>query len=582
MYKTDPVRYFHLLIIAMFIVLSIFLFKLQIIDGNKYTLIAENNILRIRSILPVRGEIFDKKFRPIAVNHPSINIYITPAKIANLDKLIDFLNTHFNLDSETVTSLLHESRFRSYQEILLLQNIEEEKLIKGLELFNYFPSLSYKTEAIRHYYYPNHFSGYQGRINETEYEELKQKGYTINSFLGKTGIEKYYETILRGENGYQIIQVDASGRNLHLLRYNLDKPAQNGANLILTIDNDLQTYIMNLIPSDMKGAVIVMNPSDGGILAYVSIPEFDQNVFSSNMSNKDWDKIINDPAKPMLDRVIHGAYPPASVFKPVVAALGLEKNIITELSTLTACDGGMTVGNRYFKCWWEKGHGSLSVIDAIKYSCDVFFYDLSLKLELDELSDFTRKNMITVKTNIDLPGERNGFFPTEKWYIKQFGKYVPIIGHKVNLSIGQGELLTTPLQICAYYAALSNDGIWHQPHFLSKTIRGDYTREYLTGSYKLPISEENLELLNSALWKTVNESYGTGVAASLKNVRVYGKTGSAENHMGEETHAWFAGYAKSDNFCIAYTIFLENAGSGGGIAAPLAAKIISYYQGLEK
>jgi penicillin-binding protein 2 len=320
-----------------------------------------------------------------------------------------------------------------------------------------------------------------------------------------------------------------------------------------------------------------MDTETGDILAYLSHPEYDLNIFSGNLSVDEWNKLNQDEAKPMLDRVIHGAYPPGSVYKPILATLGLETNTIEPDTKLASCEGGIFIGDRYFNCWWEKGHGQLNVTDAIKVSCDVFFYDLSTKFSLSQIGNFTKQNFLTVKTGIDLPGERSGFFPTRQWYIDSYGKYAAIIGHKVNLAIGQGEILSTTLQICAYYAALANDGIWKQPHLMKKTIANNKNSFFEIHEEQLPVSEENLHLIQHALWKAVNERYGTGTAASVAGVSIYGKTGSAENHMGEVTHSWFAGYAVNDRIKISFAVFLENAGHGGSVSAPIAGQIIDFY-----
>ena len=567
-------------IIFVFLVLFLSLFKLQIVDCNKYRRIAEENYVRIKKIKPIRGEIYDRKYRPIVLNKSSLNLYISLDKIVDKKKVIEFVSSNFNTEADELNELLSDNRYRLYKELLIVQNINFEKMINTSECLNYFPSLSFKTETVREYKYNNFFVGYVGRINETEYSSLKNKGYSINSYLGKIGLEKYYEDKLRGEDGYKIIQVDASGQNLQFFKHNLDEPPVDGADLILTIDNELQNYIDSIFPRNNNGAIVVMNIKNGDILAYVSKPNFDPNIFSNNISIALWNKILTDPSKPMLDRVIHGTYPPGSVYKPVLAHLGLEEKVLDERTKLAKCEGGMQFGNRYFKCWWAKGHGRLSVVDAIKVSCDVFFYDLSTRFSLDQVCDFTKKNMLTVKTNIDLPGERAGFYPTRKWYMQNYGKNVGIIGHKVNLAIGQGEILVTPLQICSYYAALGNDGKWIRPHLLKKTIRKSISRDFTIEEKKLPVSEINMKLIQTALYKAVNEQYGTGGAASFREIEVYVKTGSAENHMGKKTHSWFAGYAKCKKDEIAFVVFLENAGHGGSVSAPLAAKIIKFYNQL--
>ena len=582
MFKLTLTRILYIIILVIFLILFVSLFRLQIVEGAKYEQIAAKNIFRIKTIPPVRGEIFDSQFRPIARNKPSFNLYLTPGLIDDKEVVSEFVSNNFDISSKEMKEIIFNNRFRLHQEILIVQNVTFEKIVKASEKMNYYPSLSYKTEAIRQYQYNNHFTGHIGRINEDEYKKLKKDGYTINSLLGKSGLERYYESILRGKNGKKVIQVDASGQNLNLFKENLDVPPENGADLILTLNNDLQNFVSNIFPKNEKGAVVVMDADNGGILAYVSKPDFDPNIFSTNISTNEWNRILKNPDKPMMDRNIHGTYPPGSTFKPILATLGLETNTIDSKTKLIACDGGLMVGDRYFKCWWEKGHGRLNVSEALKVSCDVFFYDLSLLFSLDQINKYTKQNMLTVRTEIDIPGERKGFIPTHKWYMDNYGKYVPIIGHKVNLSIGQGEVLTTPLQICAYYAALAKNGRWTQPHFLCKSISEKGTEDFIPETKTLPVSAENMQIIKQALWNSVNQRYGTGTAATVAGVDVAGKTGSAENHMGKVTHSWFAGYASNAEFNISYVVFVENAGHGGSISAPIAGQIIDFYNRLDK
>lgn len=580
--KISTSDYIGYAIAFLFLILILSLFKLQIIEGEKYKEIAQKNVVRIQTMYPTRGEIFDRKYRPIVLNKPSYNLYITPGNIEDKDLVAEFVSNTFKGDPEEIKKIIHKNRFRSYQDLLLVQNISYEKMISASEQLNYYPSLQFKAEKVREYLLKNHFTGYTGRITEKEYKQLKEEGYSINSSIGKTGLEKYYEKLLRGENGQQVRQVDANGKNLQFFKHNLTKAPKNGDDLILTIDNDLQNYISSIFPQNNNGSIVVMNIKTGGILAYVSKPDFDPNLFTSGISSKNWDQLISNPNKPMLDRVIHGTYPPGSVYKPVIASLGLDEKVIDTKTKLTKCEGGMWFGNKYFKCWLEDGHGRLAVVDAIKYSCDVFFYDLSTRFSLERLNRHTKQNLLSTRTKIDLPGERSGFFPSRKWYLDNYGKYIDILGQKVNLSIGQGEILVTPLQICAYYSALGNNGIWKEPHLLHKRIAVDNTYQNIVDEKKLPLSDEALKIIQSSLYKTVNTSYGTGVASSLKNVKVYGKTGSAENHMGETTHSWFSGYALCDKFEIGFVVFIENGGHGGSVSAPIARRLISYYDGIIK
>ncbi|MCD4820054.1 MAG: penicillin-binding protein 2 [Candidatus Cloacimonetes bacterium] len=577
-------KYTHLVysISFLFLIIIFSLLRLQVFKGKEYKIIAGKNYVRIIDISPVRGEIYDRNYKTIVKNIPSMNLYFSPGKMKDLEKLISFLSKEVSFSKIEIREIIYKNRYRLHNEILLIQNISHQKVVEISEQLNFFPSLSILSETSRKYYYKNHFTGYVGKINEHEYSKKKYEGYSMNSMLGKTGLEKYYEKTLRGENGNKILQVDSSGRNLNFFKSDIEKKPKNGADLILTIDNDLQEFIQNIIPQNYRGAIVVMDVQTGGILSYMSNPVYDPNMFSGKITTDFWQKILQDPAKPMLDRISQGSYPPASVYKIVPAMMGLENGFIDINTKLSTCDGGMQVGNRYFKCWLHSGHGKLNVVNAIKYSCDTFFYDLSLNFKLEEFHDFTLSCMLTQKTNIDLPEERNGFFPTQKWYTDNYGQYFGIIGHKVNLSIGQGEILTTPLQICALYSAIANDGIWFQPHLLDKTVQGNMVDIFAPNVIELPIIRNNIQIIQKALYKTVNEKYGTGKKAAVKNVKVFGKTGSAENHMGKTTHAWFAGYATWEKPEIAFSIFFENEGHGGSIAAPFAKEIIEFWDSMKK
>jgi len=566
---------FSLLVILLILILA--LVNLQIIQGEKYALIAERNFVRIKKLSPVRGEIYDRNYRPIAVNKSSINLYIKPGEILSRDNVARFVSENFTIELSEIQQIIRQNRYRLYSEILLLQDVEYEKMVKLSERFDRFPSLFFKTENKREYSYNNHFTGYVSKISEQELAEREGEDYNINSSIGKNGLERYYEKKLRGTSGYDILQVDASGNSLEFFNHNLHQDPIDGADMILTIDNRLQEYIEQLMPNEFPGSAIVLNAKTGGVLAYVSKPSFDQNIFTGSISRSDWQAILNNPQKPMLDRVIHGSYPPASVFKTIPALFGLENGLIEKDTELAECTGGMQVGNRYFNCWLESGHGHLSVVDAIKYSCDVFFYDLSMEMDLAEMETFTKQNFLTERTGIDLPGERKGFFPTVQWYVDNYGKHVNILGQKVNLSIGQGEILVTPLQVCTHYATIASNGIWRQPHLRMKFIKDQQEEKKYYKELRLPSQAEHLQIIQEALYETVNGRYGTGGAARVPGVDVYGKTGSAENHMGELTHAWFAGYAAWEEPEIVFTVFLENAGHGGSNAAPIAREIIRFY-----
>lgn len=571
---------YRVIIVIIFLVLLSGLFNLQIIKGRQYKEIAERNYVRIRRINAARGVIYDEKLKPIVTNNPSINLYFRPFLIKDKDKMIDFISSKLPVSKEMISKLIYDNRYRTFNEILVFENMDYNTMVNISEFLNYYPELFIKVETMRSYSLPNHFTGYVGRINEKEYEKLKSEDYTINSLLGKSGIEKHYERILAGKPGFEVIQVDAHGRNLNIFKNNLNKEPENGLHLVLNINLELQNYISSIYPKEYAGAVVVINPKTGGVLSYNSFPEYDQNWFASKISTEQWISLRDDPKKPMLDRVINGTYPPGSTFKALTGSLGLEKGLINSETLLASCIGGLQIGNRFFKCWFHGGHGRTNIITALKVSCDVFFYDLSKWFKLDEMKAFVKANRLIDKTGIDLPFERKGFFPDIQWYAKRLGKYFSLQGRKANLAIGQGEVLVTPLQLCSYYAAIANDGIWKKPHLLKKAIGHKVVKyEELEEQieYQLPISERTLRIIQEGLWQVVNAPGGTGGGSRVPGVKVYGKTGSSENAHGKLTHAWFACYAEWEEPELAIVVFMENAGHGGSMSAPISGKIIQYY-----
>lgn len=574
--NSKKILQFSVIFLLLFLIKS--LYNLQIEQGKHFKEIAENNYVRVNRIEPIRGKILDREYNEIVTNIPATNLFVTPSKIKDKQELSNFLQENIDMNSDVFLDILYKSRYRSHREIILKENLEYQQILNISENMDKFSSLTIKSSSVRSYLSENHFTGYVSRINDQEYESKKSEKYGRNDYIGKMGLEKKYEELLRGKIGYNVVQVDARGNNLNLLKHDLQKPAINGANLVLTIDNGLQKLSASLLEQYKKGAIVVMDVKSGAVLTYVSLPTFDQNLFVSGFSQKEWEKISNNPDHPMLDRVIHANYPPGSIYKPIMIGIGLEQKIIDENTRLAKCTGGLNIGNRFFKCWLPSGHGKSNAVEALKYSCDVYFYDLSLKLELATIKDYSQRSFILDPTGIDLINERKGFFPDRNWYKKNYGKYAAIIGPKANISIGQGELSVSPLQMCAFYNALANHGTWKQPYLLSKIISPDFDYQSPPRiERELPFSQKSLAIIDKGLYEVVNGKWGTGHAAQVHGIKVWGKTGSAENHLNKTTHAWFGGYAGKEEPEIAFVILAENAGHGGRIAAPIAQKIISFY-----
>ena len=578
MKNQDRLKVFFVLIFLCVCVLLGRLMWLQIKLGDYYREVARNNSFVKKIVPPQRGMIYDRRFRPLALNRPSINLYIHPDKVDKLARYTDFLFPIFGSDSSAFAINLNKKLYENNSNILLQEDLAYLQFVKIAENLNYYPALAIKNESRRKYTIKSHFLGYVRSIDADEYKELRESEYSLNSFIGKRGLEKQYEALLRGKPGYKLEQKDAFGKRSGLIAEGLK--VQNGKSLVLSIDMDLQDYIGEYFAgTDYKGFIGVMDANTGGVLAYVSLPQYDNNLLNQTISRDIWLSLLTDTLNPLLDRGIGAVYPPGSIFKPIPASLGLEENIIDENTTLAKCTGAFRYGGNVFKCWDWNGHGEVNVVGGLKHSCDVFFYDLSLRLNLENFRQFTKENGITVRTGIDLPNEVMGFFPSRYWYRQKYPFTSSQQGFKINLSIGQGELQVTPMQMLAYYGALANGGTWRQPHFLKKVVGSSEDIEF--SSYPLNISQNTLGILEKSLYKVVNDKDGTAPWAKLKDPVMYGKTGSAQNHVSELPHVWFAGYCRYKDPTyptLAYIVFFENRdGGGGSIAAPVAARIIRKY-----
>ena len=581
MTRQVPTLIFRICLGLLLLVLIGALFRLQVVKGEYYERVAESNFVRIRRIVATRGEIYDSKYRPIAINIPSHNLFLTSGKISNAVRLVEFVAANFDIDPAELRRLIFEQRFKTYEEILLADNIPYEAVLALSERLNEFPELSFRNGTTRSYGYPNHFTGYVGRIDEKEYQRYRNEDYSLNAYIGKTGLERFYEVLLRGRDGKEIIQVDAQGKSLEFFREKTYEAPLNGLSLVLSIDNDLQAFAEEAFPAGRKGCVIVTDVKTGGILAYVSKPDYDPNIFMQRITPELWAG-LNTSAKPLLDRIIHATYPPGSVFKPITGSKGLETGVITRDTHLASCAGGLRIGTRWFKCWASLGHGSLSIVDAHRFSCDVFFYDLINRMDLDAVYAHAKACGVVDRTGIDLPNERDGFYPNTDYYRTKRKIRGALNGYKANLSIGQGEVLCSPLQINTFFAAVARDCLWIQPPLLVSTMgRSRFTREQVQPLVKrrLPWSRNTLNVIHDALWAVTNAPGGTARAINVPGTTTYGKTGSAENFMGKQTHAWFTGYIVTDKPEIVVTVFMENAGGGGAVCAPVANRVFNYYIG---
>lgn len=579
--------------LAAFVLLIVRLFYLQAIEGEEYRRLSENNSIRLQSIDPPRGLIFDRDGELLVDNRPSFDLSVVLKDANPLEHTIEKL-AYYIKDPlpDLMEKVAKEKSKSSYQPIMLKQDIGRNALA-AIEVHKFdLPGALVEVKTRRHYinsFSGAHLIGYLGEINAGELKRGKYPGYRRGDFVGRFGVEKTFEKYLRGKRGGAQVEVNANGQ---VVRVMSTVSAQAGHNIYLTIDQDLQEKTETLLKGH-AGAAIAMDPSNGKILALVSSPSYDQNAFVSGLSHEQWNALVSNPFRPLQNKAVQGEYPPASVYKIITASAALEDKVIDEQTTFY-CPGHYRFGDRVFKCWKKGGHGKVNVIKALSESCDVYFYQVGQKLGIDRLAWYARESGLGVATGIELDQESNGLVPTARWKERRTG--IPWQkGETLSIAIGQGYNLVTPLQMAVLTSAVANGGIRYRPLILNKIESAQ--GKIITGSEpgeigKLPVSEETLKLVKKGLWEVVNSNTGTARKARIKGIEVSGKTGTAqvvgraddETEEDEENrafhlkpHAWFVAYAPSDAPRIAVSVIVEHGEKGSSKAAPIAKNMIELY-----
>ena len=418
--------------------------------------------------------------------------------------------------------------------------------------------------------------GYIGEISVAELENLAGEGYKKGDIIGKRGIEAEYDQLLRGKEGVEYVEVDARGRRVRKLTSPKPIPPVPGDNLILSLDTDIQALAERLLRGKRASAVM-LNVKDGSVLALVSMPDYDLNDFSGVLTTKIWKKYFENPNHPMYNRAVQSSYPPGSTFKPVIALAGLDSKIITEHFSAT-CRGFLRYGRRNYYCWYKKGHGTLDLIHGIENSCNVYFYNLGIKVGVDVWADYARRLHFGEKTGIDLPHENSGLVPDRKYLDKKFGKDKWSKGLMLNMAIGQGDLLVTPLQMAQMAMIIANDGLGFRPHLLLgvEHVQTGKKEWVQPDSFRVAIHKKYFEIVKEGMRLVVNGPTGTGHRARLPEIVVAGKTGTTQNPHGKD-HAWFIGFAPFENPEVAVAVMVENGGYGGSVAAPVAHDMLQLY-----
>jgi penicillin-binding protein 2 len=576
-------------VLFIFLLLAYGLWRLQVMHSDEYALLAEKNRVRNVPILAPRGKILDREGRIIVDNYPSFSALLLRDSSRDLNADADAIAKGLHLNSDEVRQRIRRfSAMPQYQPIFLKEDITPDELAFIEAHKNELPEL--ETIMAHRRLYPRngfmaHLIGYVGEVTEDMLNQPQFELYSSGDVVGVSGVEKQYNDILMGKNGSRRAVVNSHGREVGRLD---ETPAEPGKQLKLTVDLDLQIAAEQALDG-RNGAIVAMNPRTGEILAMVSRPTFDPNDFAVKISRDEWNKLIDDPDHPLLNKAIQAQLAPGSVFKIIMATAGLQEGIAQTLHV--DCTGGATFYGRYFKCWVlseHRVHGAVEISKAIYQSCDVFFYTLAEKLGIDRIAKYATAFGLGQKTGIDLPQEASGVMPSEEWKIRNY-KQKWYAGETISVGIGQGAVATTPIQLARAIGAIASGGLMVRPHVINPT---DLPPNVVPASnvpdeVHIPIDPQNWEIITDAMAAVVNPG-GTAGLSHLQGVDFAGKTGSAQTisntlkaKLGAggkkfKDNGWFAGVEPRRNPEIVVCTLLEE-GEHGYLAARTAAAVIKAY-----
>lgn len=565
---------------------------LQIVRGDYYRGLAEGNRIRLRPIFSERGIIYDRFHTELVENVPNFSLTMVPQDLPRdqekRQEIVERVSSLSGVDKNQITELLKKYSSYSYASLVLKENLNYESALKLYIQSSQLPGISIEKGSKRKYVSTSstlsisHLLGYLGKLNDEEITNLKDKGYLLFDNIGKTGLEKVYESELRGKYGIKKVEVNATGHEQNVLA---EDPPIPGKNLVLTLDLEAQKKLEELTQKMLthtnrkRAAAIAMDPRDGSILAMVSLPAFDNNEFSGGITQTNYDKYNKNPDHPLFNRAIGGTYPSGSTVKLIVAAAALQEKIVT-LGTTFLSTGGLQLGDRFFRDWKPGGHGTTNVSRALAWSVNTFFYYVGggyksfTGLGIDKIVKYMKDFGIAQETGIDLTGEAAGFVPSKEWKL-QTKKEVWYVGDTYNLSIGQGDLLVTPLQVAVWTAAVANGGKVVQPHLASKWEESHNEVALKFDSHSVSVSAENLNIVRLGMKDCV--SYGSCQLMKSLPFSSGGKTGTAQWNANKENHAWFTSFAPYDNPKIVVTVLVEEGTEGAVVAEPIARDFLAWW-----
>ncbi len=582
-----PIRRLAVLIIAglIFIVLILRLYNLQISHYRKFVGMAESNRVRVVPIEAPRGIIYDRNSRIIADNKFQYNINIIPFELRSSQKTYQYLSELLGLQVKDIRHRVQKNWRGRFLPAKVAEDIDFQTLTKLEEHKLELPGVLYSLAPLRSFPAKtnlSHVIGYLREIDRHALERIKHSGYRLGDLIGWKGVERRYESILRGKTGYRYVQVNAHGQAVSSYTEKTQKLPEPGNDLYLTIDLDLQQYIETLM-QDTQGVAIVLNPDNGEIISFISKPDYSPNLFSGIIDADVWNQLRNNPVRPLYNRVTQGLYPPGSTFKLITAMVAIEDGYIDTTWTVR-CVGRYRLGRRSFHCWKSSGHGKVDIHSAIAQSCNVFFYHLIRRIDIDLWAKTARTFYFGSSSEIDLPNDARGVVPDRNYMDNKYGTGQWTEGNKLNLVIGQGDLLVTPIQMARFISIIATNGKVTQPHlglkYYDKKVNNFKYFSTQKDSVKI-FSPDTWRIVQNGMYSVVNDKDGTGKAAHIKGTQIFGKTGTAQNPHGK-SHAWFIGYADYNPGKIAVVILIEHGGGGGETAAPIAGKIFKYYQKQKK
>ncbi|MBX7145064.1 MAG: penicillin-binding protein 2 [Oligoflexia bacterium] len=574
------------------------LWYLQVLRGDFFREKSENNRLNTVYVPAPRGLIYDRNGKELVTNRPSVNIELVEEDAPNPKQTISTLASILGLDPATLTeNPAYLRKRRRFEPRLLLKDVSRDTLAKVAARRYQLPGVIINVEPTRNYAYgpfAAHVLGYIREITRTQLDSPQFAGYRIGDLVGQFGIESRWESLLQGKHGEQRVIVNALGTRIGEFSY---EPEVAGSEVTLTLDYELQRVAEEGL-KDKRGAVVALDPQSGEILAMASSPAFDPNIFATEISSDRWRDLVFGPDKKLNNRVVQGGYPPGSVFKIMMAVAGLAEGVVTPNERIN-CPGFLHFGNRNYRCHKQSGHGSVDLKEALAQSCDVYFYTVGQRLGIDRIHEFASRFGLGRPTRLDLVEENPGLIPSTEWKRRYFKnpedkKWYP--GETLSVAIGQGAVVTTPLQIARALAALVNGGRLLRPYLVKSVAatEGEFRDDRFGPEEqgRLDVEKRILDTVREGLVAVVNDPRGTGHRAQIaerKDIVVAGKTGTAQvvslnlsgSHEHLNDHAWFAGYAPADDPKIVVVALVENGGHGGSAAAPVVSRVMAQYFGVK-